>query len=404
MQKETSESTVKIFKDKRPVYFSDWTIWRSNEEIMLTVTYSSGKKYTEPLTSWKIEPETEKGEGVFYDRKNQCYQNYAGAKVLGDKYALITYEGSDAVVIRKADEIEFDQETGRDPEKTEVYSYFKNIALEREKLAKTSEDKMIAQNIVSQFKKLPFVRETALDAYISGKIQERTEKRELIYPFGINQTQMEAVKAAFASQVSIIEGPPGTGKTQTILNIISNIIVSGQTCAVVSNNNSAVENVYEKLEEEGVDCFVAKLGNTQKQEEFFKNLHYRKLSLEKETVLEEVLKYIENVSGNLEAQNELSKIKSLIDEAEIEKKYLEEWLEEHPEIQVRNTDKYRGVRKKAVDMLVYLKRLDEDTIGVKEHLELLFRFGIFRPSFLKDMYAAGRILYSPCSIHIMTNW
>ena len=71
----TSESTVKIFKDKRPVYFSDWTIWRSNEEIMLTVTYSSGKKYTEPLTSWKIEPETEKGEGVFYDRKNQCYQN-----------------------------------------------------------------------------------------------------------------------------------------------------------------------------------------------------------------------------------------------------------------------------------------------------------------------------------------
>ena len=58
---------------------------------------------------------------------------------------------------------------------------------------------------------------------------------------------------------------------------------------------------------------------------------------------------------------------------------------------MRNTDKYRGVRKKAVDMLVYLKRLDEDTIGVKEHLELLFRFGIFRPSFLKDMYAAGRI-------------
>ena len=128
MQKETSESTVKIFKDKRPVYFSDWTIWRSNEEIMLTVTYSSGKKYTEPLTSWKIEPETEKGESVFYDRKNQCYQNYAGAKVLGDKYVLITYEGNDAVVIRKADEIEFDQETGRDPEKTEVYSYFRNIA------------------------------------------------------------------------------------------------------------------------------------------------------------------------------------------------------------------------------------------------------------------------------------
>lgn len=394
VQKEASEGTVKIFKDKKTVRFSDWTIWRSNGETMLTVTYLSGKKYTEPLTSWKIEPEIEKGKGVFYDRKNQCYQNYAGAKVLGGKYALISYEGNDAVVIRKADEIEFDRETGWDPEKTEVYSYFKNIALEREELAKTSEDKLIAKNIVSQFKKLPLVRETALEAYISGKVQERTEKRELIYPFGINQTQMESVKAAFASQVSIIEGPPGTGKTQTILNIISNIIVSGQTCAVVSNNNSAVENVYEKLEEEGVDCFVAKLGNTQKQEEFFENLHYRKPDLEKEIALEEVLKYIENVSGNLETQNELSKIKSLIDEAEIEKKYLEEWFEEHPEIQVRNADKHRITQKKAMDMLIYLKRLDEDMIGVKERLELLFRFGIFRASFLKDMSERENFIFS----------
>ena len=147
----------------------------------------------------------------------------------------------------------------------------------------------------------------ALDAYISGKIQERTEKRELIYPFGINQTQMEAVKAAFASQVSIIEGPPGTGKTQTILNIISNIIVSGQTCAVVSNNNSAVENVYEKTGGRRRRLFRGKTGEYPEAGRVFQNLHYRKLSLEKETVLEEVLKYIENVSGNLEAQNELSK-------------------------------------------------------------------------------------------------
>ena len=32
--------------------------------------------------------------------------------MLGDKYALITYEGSDAVVIRKADEIELTRKQG----------------------------------------------------------------------------------------------------------------------------------------------------------------------------------------------------------------------------------------------------------------------------------------------------
>lgn len=49
---------------------------------------------------------------------------------------------------------------------------------------------------------------------------------DLIYPFGINETQYEAVKNAFKFQISIIEGPPGTGKTQTILNIIVNIVIN----------------------------------------------------------------------------------------------------------------------------------------------------------------------------------
>lgn len=47
------------------------------------------------------------------------------------------------------------------------------------------------------------------------------------------------------NQISVIQGPPGTGKTQTILNIIANILMQGETVQIVSNNNSATENVYE---------------------------------------------------------------------------------------------------------------------------------------------------------------
>lgn len=47
------------------------------------------------------------------------------------------------------------------------------------------------------------------------------------------------------NQISVIQGPPGTGKTQTILNIIANILMQGKTVQIVSNNNSATENVYE---------------------------------------------------------------------------------------------------------------------------------------------------------------
>lgn len=49
------------------------------------------------------------------------------------------------------------------------------------------------------------------------------------------------------NSLSVIQGPPGTGKTQTILNIIANILISGKTVQIVSNNNSATENVLEKL-------------------------------------------------------------------------------------------------------------------------------------------------------------
>jgi len=83
----------------------------------------------------------------------------------------------------------------------------------------------------------------------------------LIYPFGCNASQQKAVRAAFENQISIIQGPPGTGKTQTILNIVANIVTQGKTVMVVSNNNSAISNVVEKLERHELGFITALLGS-----------------------------------------------------------------------------------------------------------------------------------------------
>lgn len=88
------------------------------------------------------------------------------------------------------------------------------------------------------------------------------------YPFGCNASQKKAVEAALTHQASIIQGPPGTGKTQTILNIVSNLLVQKKSILVVSNNNSAVENVAEKLEKEGLGFLVAQLGSVRNKERF----------------------------------------------------------------------------------------------------------------------------------------
>ena len=71
--------------------------------------------------------------------------------------------------------------------------------------------------------------------------------------------------------MSVIQGPPGTGKTQTILNIIANIVRQGKTVLVVSNNNSATANVQEKLEKYGTSFIVAPLGSRENKEKFIAN-------------------------------------------------------------------------------------------------------------------------------------
>ena len=109
-----------------------------------------------------------------------------------------------------------------------------------------------------------------LAQYLGDKTKLRTYRlpKQVYYAFGCNTSQKKAVEAALTHQVSVIQGPPGTGKTQTILNIIANLLIAGKTVLVVSNNNSAVNNVAEKLEHEGLGFIVAKLGSAQKKEEF----------------------------------------------------------------------------------------------------------------------------------------
>lgn len=82
----------------------------------------------------------------------------------------------------------------------------------------------------------------------------------LIFPFGINASQFEAVRNAFSSDFSIIQGPPGTGKTQTILNILANIFMRNKTVAIISNNNAAIENIYEKLQKHDYGFLTSLLG------------------------------------------------------------------------------------------------------------------------------------------------
>ena len=147
-------------------------------------------------------------------------------------------------------------------ETANVFEYIKQIA----SLSDIKNEKTGERLLEKRFGKISFVGEDlALAKYINPSSLQPDKRGEYIpiFPFGCNNSQYRAVKNAMENQVSVIQGPPGTGKTQTILNIIANILMQGKTVQIVSNNNSATENVYEKLSSEkyNLGFIAAKLWN-----------------------------------------------------------------------------------------------------------------------------------------------
>ena len=151
-----------------------------------------------------------------------------------------------------------------------VFEYIKQIA----GLSNIRNEETGEKLLSKMFDKISFVgSDVALAKYLNpSSLQgKRTGCKYVpIFPFGCNNSQYTAVKNAMENQISVIQGPPGTGKTQTILNIIANILMQGKTVQIVSNNNSAIENVYEKLSSPryNVVFVVAALGSSKNKKLF----------------------------------------------------------------------------------------------------------------------------------------
>lgn len=124
------------------------------------------------------------------------------------------------------------------------------------------EDNEVTKHLKREYEKLDTILpDSVLWDFLFKKFTNKSNlfnPKELIYPFNFNLSQKKALESIFNSNISVIEWPPWAWKTQTILNIIANLaIMQDKTIAVVSNNNSAIANVKEKLEKDWYDFFVA---------------------------------------------------------------------------------------------------------------------------------------------------
>ena len=216
-----------------------------------------------------------------------------------------------------------------------AFQYFKETA---EAVSLTAENGL---NILSmQYERVQQDSgETVLASYLEPKTAGVNPRipQVILYPFGLNQSQKLAVERALSSKISIIQGPPGTGKTQTILNIIANVVRNGKTVAVVSNNNSATHNVAEKLEKKGAGFLTAFLGSMANKQKFLEDQTGKypdmgpwELPPEVRARLNQDVAYLTaELNAMLDAKNRIAEIDQTLLQLNPEQHYFEEYYAAH---------------------------------------------------------------------------
>lgn len=250
-------------------------------------------EYVEEKGKWRIR--YNKGTKDFYYNKENVHKFVAPVSVNANKYCVshkdIIFNNIEAIYefgneSNKYWRIYYENKTYKEYIKSELHittscledGVAKRVFAYLKEIAETIQlpDKEVKDLLFQRYQSIDFVREdTVLARYLnplkSHKMQINKKQKIPIYPFGCNLSQREAIEKALNNQISIIQGPPGTGKTQTILNIIANILIDGKTVQIVSQNDSAIRNVQEKMKSYGIDFVSALLGKCENREMFIDN-------------------------------------------------------------------------------------------------------------------------------------
>lgn len=203
------------------------------------------------------------------------------------------------------------------------------------------------------FKNLPKDENNLLFYYFTKKELSnniRDNNKSVLLIEQANLSQKLALDNALNERISIIEGPPGTGKTTSIINILANLIYQDKKVLVVSKNNSAIENVVQELANMDIPRCYIRMGNSDIME--------KQLEPNIEQNLRELERQINNIEI-LQNEKDVTNLLKIIGEINQKEKKLNLLIKERNELQELE-NQLRHVRKKSevYDVKEYGKELD----------------------------------------------
>lgn len=93
----------------------------------------------------------------------------------------------------------------------------------------------------------------------SAALDDDLKPDELLCTRNADSSQLSAVCAAKDGRTFVLEGPPGTGKSQTIANIIADSLARGKRVLFVAEKMAALSVVRKRLEQDGLGAFCLEL-------------------------------------------------------------------------------------------------------------------------------------------------
>ena len=129
---------------------------------------------------------------------------------------------------------------------------------------KLKENVVVASLIDKQDKQT--VTEDVVDARI---IDKESAPMDYAIPLDVDSSQMEAIVESGRGRSFILHGPPGTGKSQTITNMIANALYQGKRVLFVAEKMAALSVVQSRLEKINLAPFCLELHSNKATKKHF---------------------------------------------------------------------------------------------------------------------------------------
>lgn len=94
------------------------------------------------------------------------------------------------------------------------------------------------------------------------KSEDDAETRQTLTPLPTDGSQFEAIAYSQTGNTFVLHGPPGTGKSQTITNIIANALYDGKKVLFVAEKQAALDVVKKRLDGIGIGDFCLEVNAT----------------------------------------------------------------------------------------------------------------------------------------------